>query len=191
MNGKYFTRRLCAHGAKSLDYEKGMVINMTTLIELNWTVIWTFVNIIVLFAFFRVFLFRPVTNMMEKRKQLIIHDLENAKETKEKAEKLKTDYEMDLLKADEEAAEIIHKANERAALMYDKQMNIAKEDANKLIQNANKQIELERKKSMEDAQSEIADIAILAAAKILGEQMDEKSNKRMVDDFIKEAGAVK
>lgn len=168
-----------------------MVINMTTLIELNWTVIWTFVNIIVLFAFFRIFLFRPVTNMMEKRKQLIINDLENAKEEKEKAEKLKSDYEMELLKADEEAAEIIHKANERAALMYDKQMNIAKEDANKLIENAKKQIELERKRSMEGAQSEIADIAILAAAKILGEQMDEKSNKRMVNDFIKEAGAIK
>ncbi len=156
-----------------------------------WTVIWNFVNIIVLFAFFRVFLFRPVTNIMDKRKQLIIDDLENAKETKEEAEKIKADYELELQKADEEAANIIRKANEKAAILYEKQMNIAKEDANKLIQNANKQIELERKKSMESAQSEIADIAILAAAKILGEQMDEKSNKRMVNDFVKEAGALK
>lgn len=156
-----------------------------------WTVIWTFVNIIVLFAFFRIFLFRPVTKMMEQRKQLIVDDLEDAKVAKEKAEKIKTDYEMELSTADDEAAKIIHNANDRAALEYERLINIAKVDADKLIQNANKQIKLERKKSMEDAQSEIADIAILAAAKILGEQMDETSNKRMVNDFIKEAGALK
>lgn len=156
-----------------------------------WTVIWTFVNIIVLFAFFRVFLFRPVTKIMEQRKQLIVDDLENAKVAKEKAEELKVNYEIELRKADGEAAEIIHRANDRAALEYERQLNIAKEDANKLIQNANKHIELERKKSLENAQSEIADIAILAAVKILGEQIDEKSNKRMVNDFIKEAGALK
>lgn len=162
------------------------------MLELNiWTVFWNFVNIIVLFAFFRIFLFRPVTNIMDKRKQLIVEDFESAKEAKEQAEKIKADYELELQKADEEAANIIRKANERASILYEKQMNIAKEDANKLIQNANKQIELERKKTMESAQSEIADIAILAAAKILGEQMDEKSNKRMMKDFVKEAGALK
>lgn len=161
------------------------------MLNLDWTIIWTFVNIIVLFAFFRVFLFRPVTKIMDARKQLIVDDLENAKVTKEQAEKLKDDYKIELQKADEKAADIIHRANERAVLEYDRQMDLAKEDANKLILNANKQIDLERKRSMQDAQSEIADIAILAAAKILGEQMDDKSNKRMMNDFIKEAGALK
>lgn len=161
------------------------------MLKLDWNIIWTFVNILVLFLFLKKFLFRPVTEMMEKRTQAITDSLQSAEEVNAEALKLKNDYEEVLNHSEVEVSKILKEARERAALEYIKQINEAKEEAGRIIMDANKAIELERKKSMQNAQAEIAGIAMLAASKIIGKNVDDSTNQQILTDFINEVGASK
>ena len=70
-------------------------------------------------------------------------------------------------------------------------MDESRTEANRIMQEANRSIELEKKKSMEEAQSEIAGIALLAAQKVIQKNVDADDNKKLIGDFLKEAGASK
>ncbi len=161
------------------------------MLALDWNVIWTFVNILVLFAFLKKFLFKPVTEMMEKRTQAVEASLQEAEDTKSEAAKLKDEYETKLSRAEDEAVQIMNEAKEKAASEYNKQLKEAREEAARLMQEAGRTIELEKEKSIQNAQSEIAGIAMLAASKIIGRNMDNDINKQLLGDFVKEVGAAK
>lgn len=161
------------------------------MLNLDWNIIWTIVNILILFLFLKKFLFKPVTEMMEKRQQLIENSFKEAEDKKAEAQELKNQYELELSHASEEAAKILNEAREKAAQETNRQLREAKEEANKIILEANKTIELERQKTLQNAQAEIAGIAMLAASKIIGKNVDDDTNKQLLGDFIKEVGASK
>jgi ATP synthase, F0 subunit b len=149
------------------------------------------VNVLVLFLFLKHFLFKPVTEMMDKRANTISDSLQEADDRKSEAYQLKKDYEENLKHASEEATGIIKEARERADIEYNRKLEEAKEEASKVMTEANVAIELERKKSLESAQAEIAGIAMLAAAKVIGKNVDDNTNKQFLGDFLKEVGASK
>ena len=162
-----------------------------SLLALNWNIIYIFINIIVLFLFLKKFLFGPVTEIMEKRTQSIADSINDAEAKKEEAYKLRKDYEDELNKAGRESIRIIKDARDRAELEYNRTINEAKEEAAKIIQEANKSIELERNRAILSAQAEIASIALLAASKVIGKNVDDSMNKQYLGNFIKEVGASK
>ena len=82
-------------------------------------------------------------------------------------------------------------AKERAQIEYNKQVEASRKEAGRIMEEANRAIELEKKKSMEQAQSEIAGIALLAAQKVIQKNVNAEDNKKLVGDFLQEAGASK
>ncbi len=66
------------------------------MLNLDSNIIWTFFNILVLFLFLKKFLFKPVTDMMDKRTQAITDSFKEAEDTKSEALKLKNEYEDEL-----------------------------------------------------------------------------------------------
>mgnify|MGYP002555666200 CR=1 FL=1 len=62
------------------------------MLNLNWQIIWTFVNIIVLFLLLKKFLFSRVTRIMDEREALINGNIEQAEQQSREAEELKTRY---------------------------------------------------------------------------------------------------
>jgi F-type H+-transporting ATPase subunit b len=155
------------------------------------SIIFNIINILILFAFLKHFLFKPVNEMMDKRANTIVSSLKDADDKKVEAYKLKSQYEEELKTAGEQASVIIKEARERAELEYGRKLQEAKQDATKVMELAQKDIELERKKSMESAQAEIAGIAMLAAAKVIGKNVNDDTNKQYLGDFLKEVGAAK
>ena len=162
------------------------------MITLDWFgILCNVVNVGVLFLFFRIFLFKPVNEMMAKRQKSIADSLQDADDKKTEAYKIKSDYEEELKHAAVEATAIIKESRERAEIEFNKILKEAKEEAAKAMVEANKLIELERKRSMESAQAEIAGLALLAAAKVIGKNVDNDTNKQFLGEFINEVGAVK
>lgn len=161
------------------------------MLQLNWNIIWTFVNLIVLYLLMKKFLFGPVTEIMEKRTKAIEDSFAEAKNKNEEAENIKMQYEEALQHSEVKAEEIIKEARERATIVYDKKIQEAEEEAAKLIASANKAIEVEKEKSMQDVQNHIIDLTMVAATKVIGKNIDEEANKQIVDDFLAEVGAAK
>lgn len=161
------------------------------MLKLDWNIIWTIVNLIVLFLFMKKFLFGPVTAIMDKRTKLIQDSFDEAKSKVEEAQALQREYLAHLDHADMEADKIVKAARSQADLEYNQKMKELEEETARIKSEANKAIALERQKQLQSAQEEIAAIAILATTKIIQKNVDANTNKQIVGDFIKEVGVAK
>lgn len=158
------------------------------MLNLNWNIIWTFINLIILYLLLRKFLFGPITAMMERRKSLIQDSLDEAKKANQEVAALRNSYITKLDKAEDTAKDIVKEARKSANIERDKILTKAKDDANNLLKDANHQIEIEKERTYRNVQSEIATIAMDAAVKAT-EAGD--ISRDLFDSFIDEVGGVK
>jgi F-type H+-transporting ATPase subunit b len=159
------------------------------VLTFNSGLLWTFVNLIVFFLILKKLLFQPVMGMIEKREQMISGQIEDAEQKNTQAGLLKEKYEAELKNANQEAAMIVKTAKERGKEEYEKILRDAGAEASKIIADASKTIETEREKAVQGIQNEIAQVAIAAASKVIQENVDQASNEKILDDFLREAGA--
>ncbi len=149
-----------------------------------WSIVETVANIIILFILLRIFLFKPINKMKNERTRTIQENLDSAEKARTEAEELKEQYENTIGEAKEEAKNIIMKAHDDAESERAAIIKKAHEEADQKVAEADKEIENERKKVLRQAQSEIADLAIEAASKIVGANVDDEKNRRLVDEFL-------
>ncbi|MBR6243893.1 MAG: F0F1 ATP synthase subunit B [Ruminococcus sp.] len=154
-----------------------------------WSIFEAVANVIILFILLRIFLFKPVNKIMNERTQTIKNDLDSAEKAKKEAEELRQQYSDSISEAKEEANRIIMKAHDDAEAEKAAIIRRSQEEADEMISDANKSIENERKRVLKQAQTEIADLAIEAASKIIGENVDDEKNRRLVDKFLSEEEA--
>ena len=127
------------------------------MLNLNWDIIWTFVNILVLFVLLKLFLFKPVNAMIEKRRKLIDGQLSDAAQKQKEAEAEKQAYADRLKETHAEAAEILKKAKAEAEAQYCMILERAERDAQKKTAEAEKKIALEHEQMLKNACSISAD----------------------------------
>ena len=122
-----------------------------------WNMVMIVINLLVLYAIFRKFLYKPVMNVIHRREELIQGQFDSAKKTQDDALQLKTDYEEKLQKANVKADEIILAARDQAKEEHEK----------------------EQKQAQQEVQGEIAKLALIAARKIIetGEAHDAEGSK--------------
>ena len=79
-----------------------------------WTIVFSVINILVLFFFLKKFLFGRVNAMLEKRAAAVQSDMDQAKQSVKEADQLKSDYEATLRDAKQEAKQIVATAEQHA-----------------------------------------------------------------------------
>ena len=149
-----------------------------------WYIVETVINVLILFILLRIFLFKPINKMKADRTRTIQDNLDSAEKAKAEAEELRQQYEESISEAKEKANQIIMKAHEDAESERSAIIRKSQEEAEKIVADAAKTIENERKRVLRQAQSEIADLAIEAASKIIGENVDDEKNRKLVDKFL-------
>ena len=155
------------------------------MLNLNWNIIWTFVNIIVLFVLLRIFLFKPVMKILDKRADEIKKTIDDADAAKREASELKAKYSEELKAAGTRADAIIKEATDNAKIQREKILDKAKKDADNIIKTAEKQTELDRQQAMKEMRSQIADVALKAAHKAM-ESGDVSENS--IGSFLRQVG---
>ena len=153
------------------------------MLSINMGLVWTIINLIVLFLLLRHFLINPVSNIMEQRRKLIADGLQNAQDTQDEANRLKAEYEEALSGAKKESAEIVDKARIDARAEYDRIVGEAGAKAGNIIENAKENVRIEREQTMKELQSQIAGLAIVSAEKIVGDK-----EQNIYDQFLGEVG---
>ena len=139
------------------------------MLEINAGIIWVIINLIVLYIVFKKFLFDRIMNVIEKRNQMINEQFDTAKEKQEAADALKKEYEDSLQNAREESKQIIQTAKENGQKEYNRIIEEANDKSLQIIEQANTAAQNDREKALEDARSEIAELAVMAAAKIVAD----------------------
>ena len=149
------------------------------MLRFDMNFLYTMINLIVLAFLLKKFLIKPVTDIMEKRRQLIEDGLKNAQNAQEDAMKMKEEYAQALGGAKEESVRIVEKARKDAKSEYDRIVKEADARAGSIIESAKADIRVEREQTMNALQSEIA-------AKIVAEQAG--NNQEIYDKFLEEVG---
>lgn len=153
-----------------------------------WTILWTGINLVVLYLLMRHFLFKPVTAIMEQRAKAIEDGLSQAEAAKQQAQALQEKNEAQLAQVRDQADRIVAQAKTQGQREYDQIIASAQADAQAIRTDAQSQMEAERRQMLQDAQQQVAALALLAAAKVSGRAMDQEGDREMVEDFLREAG---
>lgn len=156
------------------------------MLTLNWNIFWVVFNFILLCVVLRIFLYKPLQNIMNKRTELVQNEITSAENKNKEASELRDKYESSLKNAKAESDEIVGQAKEHAQLQHDQILSSANEEAAQIIAQARRTAESDRNQIMRGAQSELADIALAAAEKLIGKNIDDEANRKMLDDFLSE-----
>lgn len=152
------------------------------------TIVFTLLNLLILFLFVRHFLFEKINAVLESRQNEVQKAFDDAEQATEKAKQLEEEYSDKILKAKEESAEIVKNATKKAQLRSDDIINEAKTDAGNIISKANSDIEREKKRAINQMKDEISDMALAIASKVIEKEIDEKDNDKLIEEFINNVG---
>lgn len=138
----------------------------------------------ILFLILRHFLFKPVTNLLEKRRNYIESGVANKVEAEKQLEKINEDYELKMIEAREESSEIISSARKYSEELKSKAVAESKALAQQEYDKGIRNLENERIKTMKSMNDEIVEIAMAATEKVLREKSTNESDKKMVQSLI-------
>ena len=153
-----------------------------------FTMVFAWINLLILYLFLKKLLFVPIKNMIDSRQKEIDDMYSNAESSKESAEAMKLEYEEKLAAATEESEEIVKKAVRRAQLREEEILREANEKAERVMERAEEQIELEKKQAINDVKNQVSDMAIDIAALVIERDVDKAEHEAIIDDFINSIG---
>lgn len=148
------------------------------------TVIFTFINIIILYFILKKILFKPVTKFMDNRTNKIQDALNMAEEAKQKVEELKIEYDAKLKEAKQEGQVILDDYKKMADKAYEKIIADARKEADMIIQNTKTELEIEKQQVISKVKEEMADLVLATTEKVLEQNIDNKTNRKLISNFI-------
>lgn len=149
---------------------------------------WTAVNFFVLLALLYKFAFNPINQMLEQRANTIESSIKHAEEVKVEVDQLRKETQANLAESRKEAQEIIARATKAAE---DAKIEIAakaQEEAANMKAKAKAEIEAATEAAKLELRDTAATLAMMAAEKVLGRAITEEDHKKMVKEFVNEAG---
>ncbi|MBN2115609.1 MAG: F0F1 ATP synthase subunit B [Anaerolineales bacterium] len=138
----------------------------------------------IVFLTLNAWVYKPMLNMMESRKQKIAQGLEDARVAAEARANAEKEADKIVADAQTEASKIVREATERAATAGQDVKAAAEAEAARAREAAIAEAEVERNRILGDLRSQVASLAIAAANKLVGEALDEKKQRALLDEFF-------
>lgn len=152
--------------------------------------LWTVINLFVLYLLLKKFLWKPVTAIIESRQEEIEHNLSAADEQRRQAEKARLEYDERLALADKDAGALVRQGKERGDREYQSIVAAAKEEAKALTEKAQTQLEADRAAMLAEARREVAALVLMTASKVSAHSMSDEEDRALVDAFLSDAGEI-
>ncbi|MDO8755192.1 MAG: F0F1 ATP synthase subunit B [Anaerolineales bacterium] len=128
--------------------------------------------------------YKPMLDMMETRKNKIAQGLEDARVAAEARKDAEKDAAKILATAQAEAGKVVREATERAVSAGKDLKAAADAHAAKTRESAKAEAEVERNRILGDLRGQVAALALAAANKLVGEALDEKKQHVLIDEFF-------
>jgi F-type H+-transporting ATPase subunit b len=151
-----------------------------------WTIALQAINFLVLVWLLQRLLFKPVQNVIARRKALVEEAFEEAAAAKEAAETEQKQYAAGQAALDESRQDMLTKAHQEIEADRDRVLEDARAEADDLIRNAREQIESERRAAITDTRSQVADLAVQMAGQLLRQVAEPPGGARRLNDAFLE-----
>ncbi|MDO5118760.1 MAG: F0F1 ATP synthase subunit B [Coriobacteriales bacterium] len=138
-----------------------------------------------IFLMFKRFLWKPVKEILAKRSQAMQGELDQARKVREEADIFLDEAKHEVDVARETGKRIVSDAQAEAETVRDTILQEADAKAKSRLDAAEAQIAQKEEDMRNELQDEVADLAILAAEKLLREKIDEARDREFIDNFLK------
>ena len=143
----------------------------------------------IIFFFFWKWVLPRINTLLEERRQQIQGQLESAEQTRMQAEQELTDYRSQLANARDEGNRIIEEARVTAdQLRRDIQAN-AELEAQNTVERAQEEIRAERDRVFNELRTQVGEIAVELAGRVVGQSLDKQAHEQLIDDYISQVAA--
>jgi len=137
------------------------------------------------------YLFKPVMALLKAREAELKAAYDKAAEERGQAERIRADVEARLAEIQAEDRARIQAAVAEAQSVKDEMIAEARARAEETLRRGEEDLARERQKILAEMRAQTVDISLAAAAKIIGESLDEDRHRRLVNDFIDKLGSAK
>lgn len=158
------------------------------MLRFDLNLVYTIINILILYAIVRRFLFKPVHKILEARQAEIEKQYADARKTGEEAQELKAKYEAAMTGIEEEKAGVMSEARDKAGAEYERIVAEARNQADKIVKDAQTAADREQEKRVQQAQEQIADLVVAATAKIVASKSSAEEDRELYNQFLAKAG---
>lgn len=141
-------------------------------------------NFAILFLVLKKWVYTPILGLLEKRRETIAQGLEQARIAAEARANAEKEAEKIILEAQTNANEIIREATERAEVAAREIRTSTEAEAAKFRENAKADVEKEKERLLLDVRPQVVTLAISAAQKLIGEALDEKRQRELLEQFF-------
>jgi F-type H+-transporting ATPase subunit b len=158
-------------------------------INLFWIIVAS-LNFVILLVLLWTFALKPVSRMLDERRQRIETGLRDAEQARHDRDQAEAERTATLAESRREANDILNRAQRVAQEAHDAQLAETRSELERIRQQAVAEIDAEKKRAMSDLRAEVASLALEAAARVVGETMDGPRQRRLVEEFLQESAAV-
>ena len=161
--------------------------SLISTFHIDWQMILAqIINFAVVFFVLYKFALKPLKKLMDERSATISGGLDNAKKQEELLKAQQEQYDQTLAQARAEAQTIMKEVKKDAEEKRAQIMEAAQKDSAAIFENGKKQLADEKSKMLDEAKKELVTLIVNATEKVIGENMNEKIEAKLVEDSIKE-----
>ena len=157
-------------------------------INFFWVIV-AALNFLVFLALIWRFGFDPIANILAQRKARIDQGLADAAQARKDRDASVAEREKAMLEARREANAVIAAAQKSAQELRDADSAATRDELGRLRDRATADIQAERDRALADLRAQVADLALAAAGKLVGETMTGARQRRLVDKFLADPAA--
>ncbi|MBA2264781.1 MAG: F0F1 ATP synthase subunit B [Chloroflexi bacterium] len=144
------------------------------------------INFLLLLYLLNRFLFKRVFDLLDERSSKISKGLEDAEAAARDRELARAEREAAVAEARKEANQMIARANKIAEDTRNEILTSARTEAEKVSTRAREEIVAEKDRAMAEIRGQVADLALAAAGKLVRHEMDDPTQRRLVEEFLAE-----
>ncbi len=156
------------------------------VVTIDGTVVVELIAFLLMLAVLARYVYPEIVKVAEARQRAIAQQLKEAEEARTAAEARLKEAQAKLDDARRSAQSVLDAAAKSAEQLRQELKQKADEEAKRTVENARKQIEAERDQAIRSVRTEVADLVVLATEKVVGETLDERKHRALIERSIQE-----
>ncbi len=145
---------------------------------------WTILTFLLLLFVLAKFAWKPLLKILKDREELIRSSLADAEKAQTELAKLNAEGVQIINKARAEAQDILSHGKTSVAKLKEQTLNDAREKAKSIAADAKKQIQVEKEKAITEIKSEVVQLSLSVAEKLIKKNLSAEDNKALIAESL-------
>ena len=146
--------------------------------------IWTIVCFLITLFVLKRYAFGPIQKMLDERRERIRRAIEEAEHARTEARRLLDEHKALIGQARSQSEDILAEARKVAESMARRVKEETEADRQRRLDETKRQIEAETHRALQQIRTEVAELTLIATAKVTGKVLDDADHKRLIEDAI-------